>query len=618
MTNDTHVKNIFFVVISTINTYKNMSPSVVGGEKRNAGESQQTQGVKKTIYFGIFFDGTNNNKYQVMLGKLFRNTEAISKKVKDGKGREYSISQIRSMGRAYWEKQAGGFSKSELDEIFFGYEDIGETYFIENSTHHAATQEAPMYSSNEAIAADKFFTNVYDQGQKEFEREANRGVSDKGWKQLKDSKGEGGAVQGVTYTNVAILEALYQESEDHYPIYIEGVGTELGSGSRHKIDAATGKGDTGLWAKVRTMAASVSRICFRYERDKDVSELAVHMSVYGFSRGATSARMFSFIVNPINKYDTSGALKQMNESSFLSYNKIKEKKLEFAGIFDTVATFGVAAHGKDVDQLYLYGVDNAEYVLHLCAMDEFRTNFALTDINSAFSKGLELFLPGCHTDVGGGISLGVDDWKQINKLGSIISKWGRNNPSEYAPVNEMSLREMGWITPAGKAVNGVTRNFSESRTEESGSLFREEVDFIEIRKYVQPGYSNVPLALMHAKAKEKLVPFKDIPPSYQLNYPFLKRMYDSWSKSLGQQGQQFVAIGKTDYSFLRSYFLHFSGNESPSLDGVVNGIHKNNVYLPGKNILDRLKSLITRIIYVGDDISVTEKYELSDLHGNPG
>lgn len=595
-----------------------MPKGVVGGKKINKGESQQTQGVKKTIYFGIFFDGTNNNKYQVMLGKLFRNTEAISKKVKDGKGREYSISQIRSMSRAYWEKQEGGFSKSELDEIFFGYEDSGETYFIENSIHHAATQEAPMYSSNEAIAADKFFTNVYSQGQRELKRGASGGLSDKDWKQLKDSKGEGGSVQGSTYTNVAVLEALYQDDDEHIPIYIEGVGTELGSGSLHKLDAATGTGDTGLWAKVGTMATSVSRVCSKYVFDSNVSELSIHFSVYGFSRGATSARMFSFIVNPNNQYNTSGALKQMNKSSFLSYNKIKEKKLEFAGIFDTVATFGLAAHGKDVDQLYLYGVDNAEYVLHLCAMDEFRTNFALTDINSAFGNGLELFLPGCHTDVGGGITLGVDDWKQINKLGSIISKWGRNNPSEYASVNEMTLREMGWITPAGKKVNGITRNSSESRTEESGSLFREEVDFIEIRKYVQPGYSNVPLALMHTKAKEKRVPyFKEIPPSYKLNNPFLKRMYDSWSKALGQKGQKFVAIGKTDYCFLRSYFLHFSGDESP-LDGFINGIYKKNVHLPDRSVLDSLKKLITRIIYVGDNSSVTEKYELSDLRGNPG
>lgn len=591
-----------------------MPTAVIGGKAVNKGESNQKQGVKKTIYFGIFFDGTNNNKYQVMLGKLFRSTEAISKKVKDANGRELSISQVRYMGRDYWEHQPDSFSKSQLDEIFFGYEDGGDTYFIENSKHHASTQELPRFSSNEGNTADNFFSDVYTLGQKEFKRGSVGRISDKDWKKLKDSKGEGGNVQGVTYTNVAILEALYQNDEEHRAIYIEGVGTKLDSGRLELTDAATGKGDTGLWAKVGTMAASVSRICTQYIIDSNVSELSVHMSVYGFSRGATSARMFSFIFNPEGKYDTLPALKQANRGSFLSNSKITEKKLEFAGIFDTVATYGIGGHSKDVDQLFLYGVDNADYVLHLCAMDEFRSNFALTDINSAFGKGLELFIPGCHTDVGGGITLGVDDWKQINKQGCVISKWGRSNPSEYAPISETTLREMGWISPSGEKVNMVTKQFSANRTEQSGSLFRDEMSFIEIRKYVQPGYSNVPLKMMHTTAKGHVPFFKDIPPAYGIKNSFLNKLFESWSSALGQKGQKFVSIRNNDYSFLRSNFLHYSGNG----DGLVNGVYTTNVHLPGKSILESVKSLITRIIYVGDNSSVTDKYKLSDLRGNPG
>lgn len=593
-----------------------MPTGVVGGENINKEDDKKKQGVKKTVYFGIFFDGTNNNKFQVMLGKLFRNTQAINKKVKDAKGRAFSISEIRAKGRSYWEQKPDSFSKSELDEIFFGYEGAGDTYFIENSNRHAATQ-ALGYSYDGK--AEQFFDDTYSQGLKEYKRGTTGKLSDKEWKDLKGSEGEGGAVQGVTYTNVAILEALYQESEDHYPIYIEGVGAKLESGKLQLLDAATGTGDTGLWAKVRTMAASVSRICTKYVMNADVSELSVHMSVYGFSRGATSARMFSYIINPGEKRDISAALQQINRSSFLSGPKITEKKLEFAGIFDTVATYGVAAHGKDVDQLFLYGVDNADHVLHLCAMDEFRTKFALTDINSAFGKGLELFLPGCHTDVGGGITLGVDDWKQINTVGGLINKWGRSNPAEYAPINEMTLREMGWISPSGAKANAINKNFSASWTEQSGSLFRDEMNFMEIRKYVQPGYSNVPLKMMHKNAKNYVPFFKDIPPAYGIKYSFLNGLYNTWSKVLGEKGQKFVAVSNSAYSFLRSNFLHYSGDDSPGY-GLVNGVHRTYVNLPNKSILEQMKTnqLITRLIYVGDDSLVTDHYDLSDLKGNPG
>ena len=41
---------------------------------------------------------------------------------------------------------------------------------------------------------------------------------------------------------------------------------------------------------------------------------------------------------------------------------------------------------------------------HICALDEFRANFALSDIGKAADDNIELFLPGCHSDIGGGYS----------------------------------------------------------------------------------------------------------------------------------------------------------------------------------------------------------------------
>ena len=103
--------------------------------------------------------------------------------------------------------------------------------------------------------------------------------------------------------------------------------------------------------------------------------------------------------------------------------------VDFLGIYDTVSAIGFLKEENDkVNKLrtaFLYNPDfwgnfhqeNAKaYGLyspklpkvlsscHICAMDEFRANFALTDIGSAATdkNNIELFIPGCHSDIGGG------------------------------------------------------------------------------------------------------------------------------------------------------------------------------------------------------------------------
>ena len=77
-----------------------MSNNVVDAREKDKKTPQQTQGTEKTIYIGVFFDGTGNNKFQVMLGKLFRGKQAASSNVHawgaDGKPRK--ISEIRDNG----------------------------------------------------------------------------------------------------------------------------------------------------------------------------------------------------------------------------------------------------------------------------------------------------------------------------------------------------------------------------------------------------------------------------------------------------------------------------------------------------------------------------------------
>lgn len=74
--------------------------------------------------------------------------------------------------------------------------------------------------------------------------------------------------------------------------------------------------------------------------------------------------------------------------------------VRFVGLFDTVSTYGLFAD-NDVMDLSLNAVNKAYQTIHLSAADEYRKNFALTNINSAGFKGISLSLPGVHCDVGG-------------------------------------------------------------------------------------------------------------------------------------------------------------------------------------------------------------------------
>ncbi|PKQ62964.1 hypothetical protein BZG01_16400 [Labilibaculum manganireducens] len=74
--------------------------------------------------------------------------------------------------------------------------------------------------------------------------------------------------------------------------------------------------------------------------------------------------------------------------------------IEFAGIFDTVPAYRAKLDGG-TKALHLNAVSKANSILHLTAMDERRKNFALTTIQQKGSSAIEKELPGVHCDIGG-------------------------------------------------------------------------------------------------------------------------------------------------------------------------------------------------------------------------
>lgn len=87
---------------------------------------------------------------------------------------------------------------------------------------------------------------------------------------------------------------------------------------------------------------------------------------------------------------------------------------------------------------------NAKFVFQICAADEFRENFSLTNINSAGLYGLEFTLPRVHSDIGGSY---VDGEKEVSVLycqkGSIINDIFFNIEEECKKFKEILIDE-GW------------------------------------------------------------------------------------------------------------------------------------------------------------------------------
>src|SRR5690606_26300796 len=130
------------------------------------------------------------------------------------------------------------------------------------------------------------------------------------------------------------------------------------------------------------------------ELDPDVHYFKeLHFDVFGFSRGAAIAR---YAVYKLLLEEDKTIKDQLRLRGF----HVAEAKVRFAGLFDTVSSHGISFQ-DDTRKLKLNAVSEADMVVQLAAADEYRKNFSLTDITSAEEKGIEYFMPGAHSDIGG-------------------------------------------------------------------------------------------------------------------------------------------------------------------------------------------------------------------------
>ncbi|MFV9685664.1 phospholipase effector Tle1 domain-containing protein [Pantoea sp. KXB45] len=213
------------------------------------------------------------------------------------------------------------------------------------------------------------------------------------------------------YSNVYWLNTLYSPDvmpdtgTGQYAIYIEGIGTEDGTGDS-TYGMGTGRGDSGVVRKtdkaVAILAAAIKGYFNRHAAARTCVIKELQFDIFGFSRGAAAARHFAYRIFSQDRTIISAIKIGLGDVEF---SGTPGGKTRFLGIFDTVAAIGTPVdglnpHSADTGEVNLMlrpGV--AEKVFHITAQHECRFNFALNSVKPAWP---ELALPGAHSDIGGG------------------------------------------------------------------------------------------------------------------------------------------------------------------------------------------------------------------------
>ncbi|MCP3891123.1 MAG: DUF2235 domain-containing protein, partial [Desulfobulbaceae bacterium] len=312
------------------------------------------------------------------------------------------------------------------------------------------------------------------------------GVDSQAYKDAKSSIGLFNDIWGVgsfenALSNIAKMEEYVNKSTDNYVFatYIEGQGT-----TNFKADSFQGKAlgiaKTGVTQRAKKGLLEV--LSQLNELNKSIIIEKLTIDVFGFSRGAAAAR--NFLHQAMNTKSRGRvpvrSLKQRIESIGFEIDKLE---IEFAGLFDTVSSVGPPiSHKWNSRQLNLDAISYAKDVVHLAAAEEYRKNFSLTNTNSAGDK--EIYLPGVHSDIGGGYPDNYDE------SGLVVYK-GLQNEVE---TEKSRLENSGWFSPGQlEAVEPPTY-----RSVQQNKIWKLQIK----ERIVKNEYDKIPLHIMAEFARE--------------------------------------------------------------------------------------------------------------------
>lgn len=354
------------------------------------------------------------------------------------------------------------------------------------------------------------------------------------------------------FSNVARgYDAIDPTATFQKAIYIEGIGTHDEKSDDVFPDVAIGMGSRGVVAKVVKACVNAPGMLLQYN-DKEIDILKVN--VYGFSRGATAARHFLHISNspaivynqlPDNKVQIAApgsyeGMEDKNNILTVSNNplleqhgyfaacllndnfKIKKIEINFVGLYDTVASHGFY-HGNDSKDLHLNAVKKARFVLQLSSDDEYRENFDLTNIDSAGLHGLELTLPGVHSDIGGSY---VNNSKEISvlyyKRESLYNKMIHHSDKEVIKLRKIVISE-GWYKNDQIDAGILHKSDIDDKIKKGSVEDLEEYYAVVGIRNLYNTYDQIPLNLMFHFSKDAKVKYReDKLISYAIKDKFIK------------------------------------------------------------------------------------------------
>ena len=357
------------------------------------------------------------------------------------------------------------------------------------------------------------------------------------------------------YSNVAKLDQvldLQQPGYDHaIKIYVEGIGTTDNDGDSQG-GYAFGTGGTGVIAKVESGVNTLfDRIAALVADPAEVRIAYIHLDSFGFSRGAAAAR--NFIHQAVN----AGQLRIRNRLQARGI-ETGPVTVKFVGLFDTVSSIGYGLspgdigweNNTDATDFHLRAISVAEKVVQLAAAEEHRTNFPLTNINSA-GGGLQIFLPGVHSDVGGGYVDNADEreWKVLNINNPEITRGQRATVRDALARDRQWLIDRGWYLPA--EIDAPT-DWNEVRVNRSN---------------IRNSYPRIPLQMMATYAKSKQLVFRPALARDHAIPPELGRVQQLINANLGASRAAWIANTTPLMKALRHGYLHFSAR----LNGIGHG-----------------------------------------------
>ena len=330
---------------------KGNNPLMAGEAEKAVSETQNS----KDFTFGIFIDGTGNNRYD-------------------------------TIARIDWEKKRLGESKnnySDADHLKVHAKNSKEVASGENYKYGKISYENDL--SNPALLFDSYIDNnknifkVYTEGM--------------GTNTLTDDDGNVISYEGNDVPGLMLGQG------------ISGIVQRV----TRSIEQMTKKIKIDGKEKIGTLTVDV----FGFSRGAAAARHFVDEITYNphFLKGGTHDHMD-------RKIDTQYFGQYLPKGGYLSYlltvKGVKYDKLiiRFAGLFDTVAHYGFIVD-DNVNELGLNAISKAKHIVHMTADDEHRANFALTRIIKK-ENHIELNMPGVHCDVGGSYTEGRPEGIPLN------------------------------------------------------------------------------------------------------------------------------------------------------------------------------------------------------------